>query len=446
MSIYLLIIILFFSITSLESQVMWEMIDNEITVPAPNNKTSEFSISKSLVIEKTIYSLNTNGKFSIIKSENRALSWDSCLYSQINETNQSPRFYNLVSNNNSLFVLGDNGKVYKSFDKGKTWDYSYLGDTENHPIQHLKFVDNNIGFVGRLDSNLFAKTTDGGNTWIPLPKLPNTLPKYFSLLNFVVKDDNTIIAVLKVGKEFLFVRTFNGGINWEVFESELFEDTEYASQDYSQMIYLEPYTFVQSGYKDGKDGHTRIMRSIDFEKWEPAFISDTIGGGKRIKSFQIYDDIMFGYGEQILLISKDQGNTWIDLYNEDDEFYSNGNSDGFTYIDNYGYAQSNVKYTDPEGMIRTMRKMFRYKFDFQTSVESVIKNLNVYPNPAKTEININYDKPINSIEILDLNGRKVFESNSLNPSYEKQINVEFLNTGTYFIRINEKIYKRMIKE
>lgn len=178
-TIYILVLLaLGFNITAAEK---WELIDNEITVPAPNNKTSEFSISKSLLIEKTIYSLNTNGKFSIIKSEDKAESWDSCLYSQINEINQSTRFYNLVSNNNSLFVLGDNGKVYKSFDKGKTWDYSYMGDTENHPIQHLKFVDNNIGFVGRLYSNLFAKTTDGGNTWIPLPKLPNTFPKYFAL-------------------------------------------------------------------------------------------------------------------------------------------------------------------------------------------------------------------------------------------------------------------------
>lgn len=42
-------------------------------------------------------------------------------------------------------------------------------------------------------------------------------------------------------------------------------------------------------------------------------------------------------------------------------------------------------------------------------------NLNIYPNPAKDELNIVFDKGINSVVILDLNGKAILSSNNLAP-------------------------------
>ena len=73
-------------------------------------------------------------------------------------------------------------------------------------------------------------------------------------------------------------------------------------------------------------------------------------------------------------------------------------------------------------------------------------NLNIYPNPAKDELNIIYDKGINSILILDLNGKTILSNNNLAPQMEQSINIDYLQTGTYFIKINDNIYKRFVKE
>jgi hypothetical protein len=73
-------------------------------------------------------------------------------------------------------------------------------------------------------------------------------------------------------------------------------------------------------------------------------------------------------------------------------------------------------------------------------------NLNIYPNPTKDELNIVFDKGINSILILDLNGKAILTSNNIAPQMEQNINIDYLQTGTYFIKINDNIYKRFVKE
>lgn len=442
----LLVVFVFLNLNFLDCQEKWELIDNKTTVPGPNNTSYTFSLYNTEVLNNSIYSVSRSGLFSIIKSDDYGKNWDSCVYAPSNSIGASTNFYKLLNHNNNLFAPADNGRLYHSFDKGETWDFTFFGEKDNHPIQHIKFVNENVGFLGLIYDNILTKTTDGGKTWNPLPNTNDVFPPAFSFLNFNPIDEYNIFIIIKEGKNLRFFKTQDGGEHWEEFESELFEETEFANQEYNNMIYQAPYTYVESGFKASKEGHTRIMRTIDFEKWEPVFISDTISGGKRIRSFQIYENIMFGYGEQIFIYSVDGGNTWEDLYNEDDEFYKNSNSDGFAYIDNYCYAQSNFKYTDEEGNLRNTKKMFRYKLDLQTSVESEISKLNIYPNPAKEEIIIKYEKAINSLELLDLNGKSVLNNKNLTPKMEQNIKIDYLKTGTYFIRINENVYKRFIKE
>ncbi len=72
--------------------------------------------------------------------------------------------------------------------------------------------------------------------------------------------------------------------------------------------------------------------------------------------------------------------------------------------------------------------------------------LSIYPNPAKEEINISYEKGISSIVVLDLNGKALLSNNNLAPQMVQNISIEYLETGTYFIRINDNVYVQFVKE
>jgi len=72
--------------------------------------------------------------------------------------------------------------------------------------------------------------------------------------------------------------------------------------------------------------------------------------------------------------------------------------------------------------------------------------LNIYPNPAKEEMSISYEKGISSLVILDLNGKALLSNNNLAPQMVQNINIDYLQTGTYFIRINDNVYVQFVKE
>lgn len=160
-----------------------------------------------------------------------------------------------------------------------------------------------------------------------------------------------------------------------------------------------------------------------------------------------FGSTIIGIGTRILIISTDNGESWIDLYDESDEFYTRHNSPlSLIYKDGYIYAHGTIIEKDEEGLNRSIRKFYRYNLDSKSSVESFTTNINIYPNPAGEEINISYDKLINSIEILNLNGKKVLSNQYLTPQMEQSLNIDYLQAGTYFIKINDNIYKRFVKE
>lgn len=77
-----------------------------------------------------------------------------------------------------------------------------------------------------------------------------------------------------------------------------------------------------------------------------------------------------------------------------------------------------------------------------------VKNINsisfsIAPNPTTDYLSIKSDEKINSIEIIDANGRKITESID-----HLKINVKPLNSGTYFVKINTdkgSVTKKFIK-
>ena len=78
-------------------------------------------------------------------------------------------------------------------------------------------------------------------------------------------------------------------------------------------------------------------------------------------------------------------------------------------------------------------------------------NTLIYPNPAKTHINIEFNDILNeefSIDIINLVGQSVFSSiENLNREYKKQIDISDLQNGAYFVNVyfqNQVLSKKLI--
>ena len=67
--------------------------------------------------------------------------------------------------------------------------------------------------------------------------------------------------------------------------------------------------------------------------------------------------------------------------------------------------------------------------------------LNYFPNPFQDYIQINSDRPIN-IELYDLSGRKLREIKNYN---QEILDLGFLNKGTYIIKVDGYLVKKLIK-
>ena len=67
--------------------------------------------------------------------------------------------------------------------------------------------------------------------------------------------------------------------------------------------------------------------------------------------------------------------------------------------------------------------------------------LNYFPNPFQDYIQINSDRPIN-IELYDLSGRKLREFKNYN---QEILDLGFLNKGTYIIKVNGYLVKKLVK-
>ena len=168
---------------------------------------------------------------------------------------------------------------------------------------------------------------------------------------------------------------------------------------------------------------------------------------KKINQLKFYGNVGIAMGSKSFFVSNDDGNTWIDLYDKNDTIYfDKAQSIGFVYINDYVYSQGFIQYIDDEGLKRSKPKIFRYKLDFQkSSVEMELSSLKVYPNPAKSEINIEYNN-IESIELLNINGKCLIKKeNSLN-TFTNTLNIENINPGTYFLKINNKVYRKIVVE
>ena len=108
---------------------------------------------------------------------------------------------------NFAVAAGYDGVVYKTFDRGATWQsIGYPNLPDEFYISDVKFIDHNLGYVtGSRPGipNSLYKTTDGGATWTVLSLNAG------QAVDFVDVNHGWMINVGGLG-----YRTTDGGANW----------------------------------------------------------------------------------------------------------------------------------------------------------------------------------------------------------------------------------------
>ena len=157
----------------------------------------------------------------------------------------------IASDGNTIMVRAD-GEILISKDNGNTW--SKKANPINQPVSHIAY-NNNVWIV--TGNNKIAKSIDGGNTWVKKWEVAN------KGLYTVAGNENTWVAV---GYNGLILISNDNGDTW----------IDKTNQNFTGNLYLAP-----------------VLSTVSFgnNTWI------VTGSGNT-------------YGSQIILISKDNGNTW----------------------------------------------------------------------------------------------------------------------------------------
>ena len=157
----------------------------------------------------------TEGQMDSLKA-NVATSADGGLIWKMADLELRPGVDQLFFTGDLIFIQGKHQQIYKSSDRGITWDTINAPVIQDNIIQYFYFINENIGFADVLTG--VYKTTDGGETWseanLPFP-YPDPLYFYNENEGFRIKGYYLIDgAGPPVTEGSNFYLTGDGGITW----------------------------------------------------------------------------------------------------------------------------------------------------------------------------------------------------------------------------------------
>jgi photosystem II stability/assembly factor-like uncharacterized protein len=336
--------------------------------------------------------------------------------------------------NDTGYIVGVNGAIFKTINGGQNWDYLLSGI--NQYLFDVEFPVNSItGYVSGLSGKL-AKTTDGGNTWTSIGSFSK------DILAMSFPTDNLIGYVATAYQR--IYKTTDGGATWEIKY-----DGNIPGAKMSDILF--PFD-AQTGYALSYGNGSKILKTTDGgNNWQ------TIDPGIAQELLSIsFPTPQIGYitafhdnFSSILLKTTDSGLTWNKVpvpyaYALNSVCFPNGVDTGYIV----GVLSGAILKTVNGGGIFT--SVTDSPIRYQNPDNTLVQN---YPNPFTESTTVIWELPEDAhavLKVYDFTGREVktlVDGNLAKGEHKAKFDATGLPAGVYFyrLRVNGKVEtKKMV--
>jgi photosystem II stability/assembly factor-like uncharacterized protein len=357
----------------------------------------------------------------VLRTNDGGVNWDSISFNTATDTFLLTELYFVDASTG--FVGGlKNGNQFllKTTDNGNTWIPVTPNLSSQNPINSVFFINLSDGFA--TDGAFLYQTTSGGYSWVPLAS-PFTMRDVF----FTDMNNGFACGDSASGGAAVVMQTSDGGLNWNTILTAY--NPSWFASSFAKLDFINAnvaYTALENS--------DRLYRTLDGGNSWQIIVVDSIDF---IRDFDFKDPdnghvlTELGWGQECrILISADGGQNCTMEYTTGWNFYGGGVVlNAFSFVEQTGYT------TGSNGLVKK----------YSPSVtgingEELNGTASVYPNPFSTcatvqitgwsELRMKHVE----LKVLDALGREVLRSEIRTPNFE--LKKSDLPNGIYFYRIN----------
>ncbi len=328
------------------------------------------------------------------------------------------------------YTGGGDGILYKTSDRGTTWDSL---STFVYYIRSIEFINDTLGYVGLLTLSMpdgLYRTTDGGVTFNSLNAL---VPGGFGAICGLDHKGDTLIAVGSFDEPAFFYKTSDNG------QSFIKVDMSPYASALVECFMMDAYTYFLGGVSDSASGYKAIiLKTTDGGvTWSQVAIAASPALSYCWKLFFRPGGLGFGSienGNYTVFRTTDYGNTWQEIYTDS---ALGGNAvvlGGIAFINDtlgwvglqhaQGYCQSTdggltwtsdtatssinrIVVLDSVTALAAGYTIYRYNFNITSAEEHFVDyvplhSLHIYPNPVVSNAVVKLNLGSNTSVLLDI--------------------------------------------
>ncbi len=262
----------------------------------------------------TLFSIHAfNENEAIAAGSNGAIvyvNYSESIYSTVKYGDNSFRWI-CFSDSLNGWIVGDNGTIYSTNDRGITW-VQQLIDTKSN-LNSVASVDkDNVWVVG--DSGIILHSSDGGTSWerqtIEIVSVKNSMSDYFNLIAVAFKNESVGIACGKWNETLrrVVLLTCDAGLHWkEIGCTDLINVFDVAFNGEMVVVYVEGSPYGNFVFPvDNED--LSCFQEVQFENVcnSNGYYSNSCGSAHKVNKFTIISN------QKIYAIdSVDSKTSWI---------------------------------------------------------------------------------------------------------------------------------------